>query len=195
LEQLHTKIKKFDQLGFFNLSNNSLFAIPANQEFVYIHRLQKNAINTYEFLLSTFVPNSSGPIVEREMLDADLFRKFTFSHVDKALKGGFNDNIGRTNVQPVFQLPTLDVAYKVIAAFVDFLFKDAKSAKMKSYFVQLKSNIDIDAQFSENRCKKCLPLAINAYQDNLPLHYTEDQHKQRVILSCLPFFSSFVSFK
>lgn len=157
-----------------------MFAIPANQEFVYIHRLQKNSINTNEFLLSTFVEDSSQSIIEREMLDADFFRKFIFSHVNKALNSGFNDNIGRTNVQPVFQLPTLYVAYKVIGAFVDFLFKDTKTAKMKSYFVQLKSNIDIDAQFSENRCKKCLPLAINVYQENLPLHYTEDQHKQRV---------------
>lgn len=164
----------------FCFSNNSLFAIPANQEFVYIHRVLKNSINTNEFLISTFAKDTSRSIIEREMLDADLFRKFTFSHVNKALTGGFNDNIGRTNVQPVFQLPTLDVAYKVIGAFVDFLFKDAKTAKMKSYFVQLKSNIDIDAQFSENRCKKCLPVAINAYQENLPLHYTEDQHKQRV---------------
>ena len=209
------------------VSNHSLFAIPANQEFVYIHRIQTSQVNNNKFLLanlykeslrsskpignltaSAALPSSaslfssSSPmtastsatggatttaaerILRSEELDASLFRKFVGEHTKKALSEGFNDNIGRTNnVQAIFELPRASVWHKLFAALADFMLREpARSAKMRSHFAQLKSHVDIDAQFSQNRCKKIQPLAISIYQENLPTHYNKAQHEQRVSL-------------
>ena len=48
-DQIYNSLRK--SYVITNISNNSLFAIPANQEFAYIHRL--NSIDTNKFLLAT----------------------------------------------------------------------------------------------------------------------------------------------
>ena len=114
-------------------------------------------------------------------MDAKLFREFVFSHIRTALNDGFNDNIGRTNVAPVFELPTPETWYRVYQSLGEFfLAEPVKNAKLASYYSQLKSQIDLDVQFSENRCKKLLQPALGLYQDNLPSHYNKLQHQQRV---------------
>jgi protein SMG8 len=199
-----------------NISNNSLFAIPANQEFVYVHRFAHDPTNFSQILQSNFnlsskstansflqkqlnstalsvnpfeteasVAYSSSESAPSLLDDNKLFRKFVSEHVNTALTEGFNDNIGRTNVAPLFELSTFSAWKKIHAALVDLFFNytatsQTKSSKIQSYFSQLKSQIDIDAQFSENRCKKVLPSALSLYQENLPGHYTQLQHQQRV---------------
>jgi protein SMG8 len=127
-------------------------------------------------------PSPQPPLID----DAKLFRKFVLQHVSTALNDGFNDNIGRTNnVMPLFELPTHATFVKIYMALVDLFFKSAApvargSSKINTIFNQLKSHVDIDAQFSENRCKKVLPTALSVYQENLPVHYTKLQHQQRV---------------
>lgn len=203
---LNKKIKLHHNL---NKSNNSLFAIPANQEFVYVHRLTPESININKLLLSnqefskpappglknqqqqqlnyaaqTFTPFQAVVTVSKTTandLDAILFREFVFEHVNTALNDGFNDNIGRTNVTPVFELPTSDTWYKTYEALVDFFLGNVpKSSKIATFYSQLKSQIDLDVQFSENRCKKLLQPALGLYQENLPAHYNKLQHQQRV---------------
>lgn len=44
----------------------------------------------------------------------------------------------------------------------------------------LKSFLDIDTNFSERRCRKVQPIAMAAYQDNLPSHYNRNYHDTRV---------------
>lgn len=172
--------------------------MPANQEFVYVHRLVPEEINISKLLISNSEFNK--PISSQQQqkhlnmlttpsatpsadLDTKLFRKFVFEHIRTALSDGFNDNIGRTNVPPVFELATADTWYKVYEALADYFLGDAapKNSKLASYYVQLKSQIDLDTQFSENRCKKLLQPALGLYQENLPSHYNKIQHQQRVI--------------
>lgn len=180
------------------LSNNSLFAIPANQEFVYIHRLVQDPTNMTAYLQNdSYFPSQSDPFKDVKAAnisdeDTRLFRKFIVEHINTAFgPGGFNDNIGRTNVAPVFELPTKAIWDRVYDAFIKLFFhnisptlpvpnKLLSAAKINNYFAQFKSHIDIDAQFSENKCKKVLQNAVSLYQENMPVHYTELQHQQRV---------------
>ena len=203
-DQIYNSLRK--SYVITNISNNSLFAIPANQEFAYIHRLTDNSIDTNRFLLATLYKECtrtkevsvggqrqhfgtdhthsghtfSDSIVNNEGTDASLFRAFVFEHIKTALSSGFNDNIGRTNVYPVFELPRASTWDKLFDSLCDFFMKEPKSTKMQSQYAQLKSQIDIEAQFSENRCKKVLPTALNLYQEGLPGHYTKSQHQLRV---------------
>lgn len=196
-DQIYNSLRK--SYVITNISNNSLFAIPANQEFVYIHRSSGDTADSNRFLLSLMAKEISRPFDQQlasgsssqtsifsnnnstnEDQDATLFRKFVFQHVQTALNDGFNDNIGRTNVNPVFELPTSNSWHKIYDSFFEFFLKEPKSSKIQSYYAQLKSHIDIDVQFSENRCRKVLPTALNAYQENLPGHYTKKQHQQRL---------------
>ena len=212
-DQIYNSLRK--SYVITNISNNSLFSIPANQEFAYIHRLSvQNSVDTNRFLLSNLfmecsrakevAANStnflshlrqqhhqqsstmnqqnylSNQIINNEGLDAKLFRKFVFEHVKTALNEGFNDNIGRTNVQPVFELPTVNCFEKLFDALCDFFLNEPKSSKIKQQYAQIKSHVDTESQFSENRCKKVLPTALSLYQENLPGHFTKSQHQQRV---------------
>jgi protein SMG8 len=45
----------------------------------------------------------------------------------------------------------------------------------------LRSLLDVEGQFSEARCSKVLPLALAAYQENLPSHYSSQYHENKVI--------------
>lgn len=44
----------------------------------------------------------------------------------------------------------------------------------------LRSCLDIDTNFSERRCRKVQPIAMAAYQDNLPSHYNRNYHDTKV---------------
>ena len=175
-----------------NISNNSLFAIPANQEFVYIHRYTHDLNVSNKFLMNSLIQDClrfkdarlltsslhydfNANIFDFYKADTRLFRKFLFGHVNQALKEGFNDNLGRNNVNPLFELmPSPVVFVKLFDALHDFFLNDQppKSSKLQSYFNQIKTHVDIDAKYSENRCKKALPLAMKAYNETLPSHFT-----------------------
>ena len=47
-------------------------------------------------------------------------------------------------------------------------------------FQLLRSILDVEGQFSEARCLKVLPLALAAYQENLPSHYSSQYHENKV---------------
>lgn len=192
-DQIYNSLRK--SYVITNISNNSLFAVPANQEFVYIHRLINETSSANRFLLTNMRLEAQNKMTQSTLTnlsqnstfstndkesDAVHFRKFVFEHINTALTDGFNDNIGRTNVSPVFELPTVNSWYKIYDALKEFFLSEPKSNKIQLFYSQLKNNIDIDVQFSENRCKKVLPTALNLYQENLPAHYTKKQHLQRV---------------
>lgn len=179
-DQIYNSLRK--SYVITNISNNSLFSIPANQEFVYIHRYNHEKLDATRFLLSN-LQNEGFMDTNMEKIDATEFRNFIFEHVNTALSDGFNDNIGRTNVTPVFELPTSSQWYKIYDALIDFFLAEPKSQKIQTFYSQLKDQIDIDVQFSEKRCKKVLPNAINLYQENLPAHYTKTQHDQKLDLA------------
>ena len=57
------------------------------------------------------------------------------------------------------------------------------NSKLLAVFSSLKSTIEVEQRFSETRCHKVMQLAENAYQDNLPEHYTEGVHEEQVSFS------------
>lgn len=58
----------------------------------------------------------------------------------------------------------------------------AQAAEMIYNFVMHQDQVmslAIDTRFSEQRCKKVLPLALARYQEGLPTHYTKGIHETR----------------
>ena len=46
----------------------------------------------------------------------------------------------------------------------------------------LQNLVETEVQFSDARCAKVLPIAISAYKDGLPPHYTQLHHQEKVRL-------------
>lgn len=178
-DQIYNSLRK--SYVITNISNNSLFSIPVNQEFVYIHRNNQQKFNAFRSWSSSF--NNDSLDSSWQSLDLEQFRKFIFQHIKTALTIGFNDNIGRTNIPPIFELTTATIWYKIYQSLQEFFLGEPKTQKVMSIYAQLKDQIDIDVQFSERRCKKVLPHAINLYQESLPAHYSKSQHEQKLQLA------------
>jgi protein SMG8 len=152
---------------------------------------------------STKTPSNQNKEVEREEEeDINSFRSFLFEHVKIALQpDGFNDNIGRTNVYSIFKRLNAETWYKVFNQLSSFFLqnnnnnttnpnRNQKTLEDK-VFSQIKGYIDIDAQFSQNRCKKLIPTAINQFyqEGGLPPHYKREQHLKR-LEKALNFYNS-----
>jgi protein SMG8 len=104
------------------------------------------------------------------------FRDFVFSHVNAGFTHGFDDNVGRHGHQRFFVLPTASAWAEAAAVLYEFLVGKA-AAEVKEAAVRV---VDVEAAFSEARCERVLPLALAAYQENLPHHYSEVVHAARV---------------
>ncbi|CAG2218840.1 SMG8 [Mytilus edulis] len=146
-----------------NISNNSLFAVPANQEFVYIHTKKEEISDPVSFYLQQLRMNNS--IESPRSRGNSTFKEFLFQHVELALGRGFDDNVGRNPVTPVFEVPTCE---------------ERINAKAQAHFNTLKSLLETDIRFSENRCNKVLPVAEAAYQEGLPTHYVTNFHLNKL---------------
>nr|CAG4641538.1 EOG090X02WG [Eurycercus lamellatus] len=152
-----------------NISTNSLFAIPSNQEFVFFQPKQKDRFSfLLDLLNETFEIGSEAP----------HFREFLDQHIDLAQTKGFSDNVGRHAAGPsIFVLPPASVWFD--AAFKLFEYFSSCQAEESKGFQLLRSLLDVEGQFSEARCSKVLPLALAAYQENLPTHYSSNFHEDR----------------
>jgi hypothetical protein len=100
----------------------------------------------------------------------------------------------------VFKLPParvwFDVAFKLFDFFTNSpasgikvvcpptLVQRRGQSKQTVFYLQgfqlLRSILDVEGQFSEARCLKVLPLALAAYQENLPSHYSSQYHENKV---------------
>jgi len=90
---------------------------------------------------------------------------------------GFSDNVGRHVGPSTFVLPPasvwFDASFKLYDYFSSNQTEDSKGCKL------LRSLLDVEGQFSEARCSKVLPLALAAYQENLPSHYSSQYHENK----------------
>ncbi|XP_071144802.1 nonsense-mediated mRNA decay factor SMG8-like [Mytilus edulis] len=187
-----------------NISNNSLFAVPANQEFVYIHTKKEEISDPVSFYLqqlrmnnSVESPRSRGYQSNRHSSQSgsetrssslptspvpgnSTFKEFLFQHVELALGRGFDDNVGRNPVTPVFEVPTCELWCMIANRLYDFFLGERINAKAQAHFNTLKSLLETDIRFSENRCNKVLPVAEAAYQEGLPTHYVTNFHLNKL---------------
>ncbi|XP_039282793.1 protein SMG8 [Nilaparvata lugens] len=128
-----------------NICANSLFAIPANQEFVFIEMGNKENQDWHSYLLESMIdlclhPNQSAgdqsncspstyEYTAAGRMEGDpnpdySFKKFLMQHVNLALKKGFDDNVGRhVPNSNHFVVPTLgswfEVADKLLKLYLE----------------------------------------------------------------------------
>uniref|UniRef100_T1JDF4 Nonsense-mediated mRNA decay factor SMG8 n=1 Tax=Strigamia maritima TaxID=126957 RepID=T1JDF4_STRMM len=186
-----------------NISGNSLFAIPANQEFVYV-MTSDNEQNTdlVGFFLNQlheqcfgsedkesnpnekhkFHTSSSSTFSDNryQTKGEHSLTSFVGQHVELALTKGFDDNVGRHPTAAYFELPNCKVWMEIANKLYAFLITDEKESHGFGILNTLRTLIDIDGKFSEGRCGKVLPIASAAYQENLPSHYTNDYHLSKL---------------
>ncbi|XP_074595589.1 nonsense-mediated mRNA decay factor SMG8 [Brevipalpus obovatus] len=169
-----------------NICASSLFAISNQSDFVHIFSNGATLWDAQDFLLNLLQKHcsSSGKLssnaVENESENTDKsFYHFLWPHISTALTKGFDDNVGFSSTGPVFELPVVGDFFLAIKKLGIFFF-DPSSKDSNQAFSQMKSTLDIDTKFSENRCAKLLPIALSIYQEDLPPHYTSDYHEQKI---------------
>ncbi|KAJ8687988.1 hypothetical protein QAD02_023783 [Eretmocerus hayati] len=174
-----------------NISLNSLFAIPANQEFVFVNTSQTKSQDILTYMTEELIKSCTvapGSIDPNSLWDAQVglndgsldseehtFKKFLQQHINLAFSKGFDDNVGRHAAPVHFDIPTLatffDVSNKVYEFFIQGTGKELPG---------LHGLLDTDVKFSKSRCTKVLPRALQAYQENLPSHYTRAYHESKL---------------
>ncbi|PSN57691.1 Protein smg8 [Blattella germanica] len=176
-----------------NISSNSLFAIPANQEFVFIQTEADPLNDSIANMVNSLIdfckdPNNDSNRNNEEIVNTfsklhlenndHNFRNFLQQHIEQAFTKGFDDNIPTANLW-------FEVSNKSFAFFMaDELPQDKEYNKAKvlhqQFLSSLRSLLDTDVRFSEGRCGKVLPLASATYQENLPPQYTRDYHESKL---------------
>lgn len=80
---------------------------------------------------------------------------------------------------PVFELPTIKEFFAVFGKLRDLLY-DSDTKEAKTLTTYARNCLDTDIRFSESRCSKGLPVAMSAYQDGLPTHFTREYHERKL---------------
>lgn len=193
-----------------NICSNALFAVCNQTDFVHISTKQSSIRDSNEFFdellhyycnsksdnqkpigLSTNICNELLSLDETEEKERTFF-DFLWNHINTALTKGFDDNVGRHNVTPIFELPKLITFSKVLMCLKDFFFKqlvNENNSSLKSIANKLLLSLDTDNIFTETRCSKILPVAFSFYREKLPPNYTQEIHEQK-LNQTLQFFTS-----
>lgn len=161
-------------------TGNSLFAIPLNDEFVYIAEEEPldrlgDAVKGLLMdcqpggAMQIEVPFCSQPTSEKN------FKKFLQVHIQQARSKGFEDTVSSTRGQHThihFELPILKQWTEVTTLLYNLMMKKKRI-----------SSLCTDTRFSEQRCLKVLPLALARYQEGLPSHYAKAEHEARLSMA------------
>ena len=187
-----------------NTAANSLFAVPANQEFVYVETgsqgsamdLQATMINNCLSLMGSAEPvtdvfHDNGPFYNyfqtEENKPQRCFSNFLRDHINTGFERGFADNISKhaPSMRDVhFELTGLGqwllVADKVHTLLTEQLTSDEGHPHSEA-MITLRDDMETEIMFSELRCKKILPTAVSAYNEGLPPHYTAEYHSAKLL--------------
>ncbi|XP_003701120.1 nonsense-mediated mRNA decay factor SMG8 isoform X2 [Megachile rotundata] len=174
-----------------NISSNSLFAIPANQEFVYVHTGTNESRDILGYMARKLMQSckvSSGGSTSRSLASQDSniqiddtesdtrsFRSFLQQHINLAFARGFDDNVGRHSMPAYFEIPNVQIFCEVANKVYDYFIHGTDKE-----LLTLHSLLDTDVKFSKSRCSKVLPRALQTYQENLPQHYTRAYHETKL---------------
>lgn len=198
-DRIYHILRKVRIVGSTNC--NSLFAIPANQEYVYVNdsaepNNDRLAIAVHNLIKScqpgvhenlTF-PFSCQPDAHSK---GRTFHRFLKVHTDLAFSKGFDDNVGTgrhaSNATAYFEVPAIDQWFDVASALYHFFISKSVDVSNDESVPTLQSNLMFslytDTKFSEQRCQKVLPLALARYQENLPTHYTRTHHETKLAMA------------
>ncbi|KAK5646979.1 hypothetical protein RI129_005443 [Pyrocoelia pectoralis] len=168
-------------------NTSSLFAIPPNEEFVYMsqeEQVDRLGLAVRSLILGcqpgtalhVEVPYCSQPDTGRS------FKSFLQVHIQQARSKGFDDNVTSSRhsqqLPAYFELPTLRHWAEACEVVYNIVMKQETLASLGT-----------DTRFSEQRCLKVLPLALARYQEGLPSHYTRTVHETRLSLA-IAFFGA-----
>ncbi|XP_072929366.1 nonsense-mediated mRNA decay factor SMG8 [Epargyreus clarus] len=166
-----------------NVCAKSLFAIPKNEEFVYISAEEHNGhARDVSSLLRGLVQlcgaGEPAPPAERP-----TFAQFLQGHVDLAFGEGFDDNVGKYAMSTsFFELPSAASWRAAAQALTPVYLQDApvSTDEDQEGFGALFDALATDVRFSQARCAKVLPIAQASYTEGLPSHYSSDHHAHKV---------------
>ncbi|XP_057317890.1 nonsense-mediated mRNA decay factor SMG8 isoform X1 [Microplitis mediator] len=186
-----------------NISSYCLFAIPANQEFVYIHTGSTESRDMYGYMMRKLIDSckissgsknntnnnnvnnnnnnksDKGEGIFNFGINNELrsFKTFLHQHVNLAFSKGFDDNskVGRHPVPSYFEIPSVSLFTKVANVVYEF-FMHSTDKELSA----LHGLLNTDVKFSKSRCSKILPRALQTYQDNLPQHYGRAYHESKL---------------
>ncbi|KAK0167296.1 hypothetical protein PV327_004714 [Microctonus hyperodae] len=176
-----------------NISSYCLFAIPANQEFVYIHTGTTESRDIYGYMLNKLIESckvSSNGAASRSLVNPEKnfntmalkkktrsFLSFLQPHIDLAFSKGFDDNskVGRHPIASHFEIPSVSTFFEVANAVYDF-FIHGTDKNLSA----LHGLLNTDVKFSKSRCNEVLPRALLTYRENLPQHYGRAYHESKL---------------
>ncbi|KAL6257681.1 hypothetical protein P5V15_011262 [Pogonomyrmex californicus] len=176
-----------------NISSNSMFAIPANQEFVYIHTGNTDSRDMLGYMARKLIESckvGSGGTTSKSLVtsldsnniimsdsesETHSFKSFLQQHINLAFTKGFDDNVSRHSIPAHFEIPTLNIFCQVANKVFDYFIHGTDKE-----LLALHNLLDTDVKFSKSRCNKILPRALQAYQENLPQHYTRAYHESKL---------------
>ncbi|XP_011306755.1 protein SMG8 [Fopius arisanus] len=178
-----------------NISANSLFAIPANQEFVYVNKGRSESSDMIGYMITKLMEsckvgpgNTNKSLLNNNNLECMTLdssssetrpRSFSFflqQHIKLAFSKGFDDNVGRHSTPAHFEIPSVSGFFHVANGIYDFFVK----SNDKEVDGNLHGLLDTDVKFSKSRCNKVLPRALQTYQDNSPQHYGRAYHENKL---------------
>ncbi|KAJ8961200.1 hypothetical protein NQ318_008883, partial [Aromia moschata] len=152
----------------------SLFAIPLNDEFVYISH-DKSPDRLGDAVRGLLQDCQPGGAMQVEVPYSSQLNSEKI-HIQQATNKGFDDTVtsGRhQHIQPLhFELPVLKEWLEVTKILYGIILKN-----------KLIPQLCTDTRFSEQRCLKVLPLALARYQENLPPHYAKAEHEARLSIA------------
>ncbi|XP_034828775.1 nonsense-mediated mRNA decay factor SMG8 [Maniola hyperantus] len=191
LKRAHAALKRLehameDQIYFIlrkariitNVCAKSLFAIPKNEEFVYISSdAEAGGARDVSSLIKGLVQLCAG--AEAERAPARSFRAFLQSHLDLAFGDGFDDNVGKyAMTTSFFELPSAS-SWRAAARALAPLYLQAPGSAAEEGGA-LFDALATDVRFSQARCAKVLPIAQASYAEGLPSHYSSQHHAHKV---------------
>ncbi|XP_063540160.1 nonsense-mediated mRNA decay factor SMG8 [Cydia strobilella] len=159
-----------------NVCAKSLFAIPKNEEFVYMSAEEAPCARDVSALVRGLVRRCAGvePIDNRP--ERGGLRQFIQGHVDLAFGEGFDDNVGKYAMSTsFFELPAAST-WRSAAQALAPLYLESPAAEGGA----LHDSLATDVRFSHARCAKVLPIAQASYAEGLPAHYSSQHHAHKV---------------
>ncbi|CAH2085817.1 unnamed protein product [Euphydryas editha] len=161
-----------------NVCAKSLFAIPKNEEFVYISaESDRDCARDVSSLIRGLVQLCAGTEPEGQP-QRSSFRQFLQGHLDLAFGEGFEDNVGKYAMSTsFFELPSA-TSWRCAARALAPLY--LRAAPSEGDTGALFDALATDVRFSQARCAKVLPIAQASYAEGLPPHYSSQHHAHKV---------------
>ncbi|CAK1543830.1 unnamed protein product [Leptosia nina] len=163
-----------------NVCAKSIFAIPKNEEFVYISAEDNNNARDVSSLVRGLVQLCNG--TQDEVSTRPTFSQFLQTHLDVAFEEGFDDNVGKYAMSTsFFELPSAKSWSVVAKALVPvYLSESIAPNEDRDDYGALFDSLATDVRFSKARCAKVLPIAQASYAEGLPSHYSSQHHAHKV---------------